>query len=110
VISCVRPTKTPTARRARDFASWGATGAARAEEEARFARAFWTAAALCGRSSGVLASKCKIRFSRAWGSSGLCQEGATGGVLMCWERMAASWSPRNGGLPATISYKVAPRE
>ncbi len=30
-------------------------------------------------------------------------DGATGGVLMCWEMTAVGSSPRNGGRPVTIS-------
>ena len=48
--------------------------------------------------------------SSGLGHSFLCHVGATGGVLMCWPMMATESSPRNGGLPHTISYSMAPNE
>ena len=41
---------------------------------------------------------------------GLCQEGATGAVLMCCEMIATGSSPRNGARPVTISYVTQPSE
>ena len=60
-------------------------------------------AALSGRSSGSLARERMMSASSARGTSGLCQEGATGAVLMCCEMIATGSSPRNGGRPVTIS-------
>ena len=66
-------------------------------------RADSTSVADLGRSTGFLAKRRIIKASRARGHCPLCQVGATGWVLMCWPMMATESSPRNGGLPVTIS-------
>ena len=66
-------------------------------------RAESTSVAEPGRSDRFLAKRRIIKASRGRGQPALCQVGATGGVLMCWPMMATASSPRNGGLPVTIS-------
>jgi hypothetical protein len=67
-------------------------------------------AALSGRSARSFANKRIISESSVCGNDWLCQLSATGGVLMCCPIIAISSSPRNGGLPVTISYSIAPSE
>ena len=62
-----------------------------------------TARADSGRSSGSFASSRSTKASRSRPTSGLCQEGFTGSVLMCWEITATASSPRKGVRPASIS-------
>ena len=40
----------------------------------------------------------RINASRAGGMRGLCHDGATGGVLMCWPMTATVSSPRSGDV------------
>jgi hypothetical protein len=81
-----------------------ATGATpTAEALAMASSASSTARALFGRCSGFLARSFRISSSRGFAIAPLCQEGATGGVLMCWEMMATASSPSNGARPVSIS-------
>ncbi len=103
-ISFSRPTKTPPANRSSGFASASAVPPTTVLAVSIAAlRASGSAAALSGRSSGFFARQRRMRDSSARGTSGLCQVGATGAVLMCWEMIATASSPRKGGRPATIS-------
>ena len=52
---------------------------------------------------GVLRQQPQDQRLQRLGQSGVCQDGATGGVLMCWLMIATGSSPRNGGRPVTIS-------
>ena len=103
-ISCCRPTNTPPARLSRACAS--STPAATCctlVVRSMGSRADSASVAESGRSDGSLASKRRMRASKARGHWPLCQVGATGGVSMCWPMMATESSPRKGGRPVTIS-------
>ena len=85
-------------------------GASRSAPTSIDSNAAMTSDAEDGLSVGPFSSSRRTSISNAGGTSGLCHVGATGGVLRCWPIMATSLSPRNGGLPVTISYSMAPRE
>ena len=111
-ISRCRPTNTPPAKLSRACPSSVGAGFKPAPTSCRSnaSKAANTSVADWGRSAGSLANKRRINASNARGQSLLCQVGATGGVLMCWPMIATGSSPRNGGLPVTISWSIAPNE
>ena len=103
-ISFSRPTKMPAASRSSGLTSDSAATGVVVEAVATIAcSACGIAAALSGRSFGSLARRRSTIDSKARGTSGLCQDGATGAVLMCCEMIATGSSPRKGARPVTIS-------